>query len=211
MTLFTGAERPGGVLAELVDQGRLAGEILDTLLNQLTAAGVEIVAGNPPAELRPAPLREACVPAEAGPAWLPDLERAADPISLEIQGRPGFFQAVNESSRSMPVVNALAAGKASAESAHRYLIGRPLSYNREFYSSSGALKRFDPTDSREPAPRKELTGEIARAGEAARQQARRCLSCGRPVEANYTCWSCLPCEIECPTGALTIHLPYQIR
>ena len=25
------------------------------------------------------------------------------------------------------------------------------------------------------------------------------------------CWYCLPCETDCPTGAVTVHIPYLVR
>ena len=47
--------------------------------------------------------------------------------------------------------------------------------------------------------------------EAAIFEAERCLSCGRPFDANQTCWYCLPCEIECPTNAIEVQIPYLLR
>ena len=48
-------------------------------------------------------------------------------------------------------------------------------------------------------------------GSSARLEAERCLSCGRAFEMYQTCWSCLPCEIECPVDALEVRMPYLIR
>lgn len=25
------------------------------------------------------------------------------------------------------------------------------------------------------------------------------------------CWYCLPCEVDCPTGAITVSIPYLLR
>jgi NAD-dependent dihydropyrimidine dehydrogenase PreA subunit len=25
------------------------------------------------------------------------------------------------------------------------------------------------------------------------------------------CWYCMPCEADCPTGAVTVHIPYLLR
>ena len=25
------------------------------------------------------------------------------------------------------------------------------------------------------------------------------------------CWYCLPCEVDCPTGAITVEIPYLLR
>jgi formate dehydrogenase major subunit len=49
------------------------------------------------------------------------------------------------------------------------------------------------------------------AQQTARDEAARCLGCGQPVEANQTCWYCLPCEIECPVNALEVRMPYLVR
>ena len=45
----------------------------------------------------------------------------------------------------------------------------------------------------------------------AKEEAERCMNCGYPAEVNQTCWSCLPCEIECPVSALEVRMPYLIR
>ena len=42
-------------------------------------------------------------------------------------------------------------------------------------------------------------------------EAKRCLSCGVPYGKHRTCWSCLPCEVECPEDALWIDIPYLMR
>ncbi|GJE43341.1 4Fe-4S dicluster domain-containing protein [Methylobacterium soli] len=25
------------------------------------------------------------------------------------------------------------------------------------------------------------------------------------------CWYCMPCEVDCPTNAVTVHIPYLLR
>lgn len=47
--------------------------------------------------------------------------------------------------------------------------------------------------------------------EIAKKQASRCFGCGRAFEKNQTCWYCLPCELECPQGALEVKIPYLVR
>jgi len=45
----------------------------------------------------------------------------------------------------------------------------------------------------------------------ARQEAKRCCSCGEPFGKYKTCWFCLPCEAECPESALWVEIPYLLR
>ena len=47
--------------------------------------------------------------------------------------------------------------------------------------------------------------------EQALLEAKRCLSCGEPYGKFRTCWSCLPCEVECPQEALYVKIPYLMR
>ena len=47
--------------------------------------------------------------------------------------------------------------------------------------------------------------------EQARAEAGRCYSCGKPFGKYRTCWFCLPCEVECPTDALWVEIPYLLR
>ena len=42
-------------------------------------------------------------------------------------------------------------------------------------------------------------------------EAERCLGCGRPFDQNQTCWYCLPCELDCPTNAIEVRIPYLLR
>jgi len=44
----------------------------------------------------------------------------------------------------------------------------------------------------------------------ARKEADRCLRCAKAIEYYNECWYCLPCEIECPTEALTLEIPFLV-
>ncbi|NQU03847.1 MAG: hypothetical protein HQ589_06850, partial [Syntrophaceae bacterium] len=55
----------------------------------------------------------------------------------------------------------------------------------------------------------ELEGGVD--AETARQEAKRCLSCGEPFGKYRTCWFCLPCEVDCPREALWVEIPYLLR
>ncbi len=46
--------------------------------------------------------------------------------------------------------------------------------------------------------------------DAARKEASRCLRCGAAFEKYEECWYCLPCEIECPTDALRVDMPFLV-
>ena len=122
------------------------------------------------------------------------------------------------------VVQAMASGKEAAISINRFLRGQSPAYGRDYYLNNGLIRDYEvPTQratgghrgevKRLPVAERGLTRETDQilTSEQARKEAERCLSCGRAFEANMTCWYCLPCEIECPTQALTVRMPYQVR
>jgi ferredoxin len=123
-------------------------------------------------------------------------------------------------SRRSRLVNELATGKTASESAHRLLSGVPLMWGRGFWETKGNVKSYAPVyEQAKHVLQKEKGSE---AGEdttilkndtkkAAVFEAERCLGCGRPFDANQTCWYCLPCEIECPTNAIEVQIPYLLR
>ena len=45
----------------------------------------------------------------------------------------------------------------------------------------------------------------------AKREADRCLRCAKAVEYYKECWYCLPCEIECPTEALLLEVPFLVN
>ena len=121
------------------------------------------------------------------------------------------------------VVEAMASGKEAAISADRFLRGLSLTYGRDYYAVNGLVNEYDVPElvvggprgevDRLPAIERSLTREtnLTLTPEAAKREAERCLSCGRPFELNRTCWYCLPCEIDCPVQALEVRMPYQVR
>lgn len=132
------------------------------------------------------------------------------------------FAAGDISTGAKSVVDAIAQGRRAAESAHRYLQGIPVGYDRDFTASCETefevnLSSADPHPGMNP---KKLKGEARRSfseiegspepGQAL-AEARRCLSCGESYGKFRTCWSCLPCEVECPEKALRIEIPYLMR
>jgi NADPH-dependent glutamate synthase beta subunit-like oxidoreductase len=147
----------------------------------------------------------------------------ADPQTL--QCRPGYkiFACGDCTTGSRSVVEAMASGKEAAISADRFLRGDGLRWGRGFWSGpnirdyetvreravGGARGRLSTLSVAERTP----TSEVERIliPEQAKKEAERCLSCGRAAEINRTCWYCLPCEIECPTQALQVRIPYLVR
>jgi NADPH-dependent glutamate synthase beta subunit-like oxidoreductase len=121
------------------------------------------------------------------------------------------------------VVDALAAGKEAAISIDRFLRGDGLRWGRGFWNTAYrkeylALPQRADSQPRLRVPRvtpseRRLTSEVEQifSQTDAVKEAARCMSCGRAFELNNTCWSCLPCEIECPTQALEVKMPYLLR
>ena len=146
---------------------------------------------------------------------------SADARTLET-AVPGVFAAGDVVSGPSSVVQAMASGRAAAESADRYIRGEDLRFGRSY---PGPVLTDFPirTDKAAPIPRqswrrlapagrigmRETNAAIdeSRAGE----ESLRCLSCGVPVAYHDTCWYCLPCEVSCPEQALRLEVPYLIR
>jgi NADPH-dependent glutamate synthase beta subunit-like oxidoreductase len=147
----------------------------------------------------------------------------ADPQTLQCPSRSKVFACGDCSTGSKSVVEAMASGREAGLSADRFLRGEGLRWGRGFWSGpyirdyesdreraeGGPRGRLDKAEAAE----RTLTTEIERVltPEQATREAERCLSCGRAAEINRTCWYCLPCEIECPTSALEVRMPYLVR
>jgi len=120
------------------------------------------------------------------------------------------------------VADAMAQGREAAISVERYLQKIPLEFDRdplascdlEFdvdLSQAEAIPRVIACkmEGKERASFAELEKGITK--EQALTEAKRCLSCGEPYGKFRTCWSCLPCEVECPQEALYVKIPYLMR
>ncbi len=57
----------------------------------------------------------------------------------------------------------------------------------------------------------ELPGDVDLTEEEACRAAAPCLRCAQPVDYYDECWYCLPCEVECPTNALILEIPFLVR
>jgi hypothetical protein len=117
----------------------------------------------------------------------------------------------------------MAQGREAAISINRLLQGETLRWGRAYGDGIGITDFAIDRTGAIARPRKMLRrveirarnsaaeAEQALSAEEAREEAERCLNCGRPGEVNQTCWYCLPCEIECPVDALEVRLPYLVR
>lgn len=148
--------------------------------------------------------------------------------SADKAGQVLLFAAGDSSDGPGAVVDALASGKEAARRVQAFLDGAVLSSGRtrfdDDWAARGMVRDYESLPERArggarcPRPRipvdaRSLSAEVERtfSDEEARREAERCLACGRSFEANQTCWFCLPCEIECPTEALAVQMPYQVR
>ncbi|MCK5516425.1 MAG: hypothetical protein KAI39_06080, partial [Desulfobulbaceae bacterium] len=150
-----------------------------------------------------------------------DSLTTVDPVTFQTS-IDKFFAAGDFVSGPSSIVSAMATGKEAAESINRFLANLPLAYGR---SASAAVqtkfevdRSFGSPDRRMDLPHYQFRGkddfheiETGVIREAARREAKRCHSCGIPFGRYRTCWFCLPCEVECPTGALWVDIPYLLR
>ncbi len=136
---------------------------------------------------------------------------------------PGVFAAGDMTSGPTSVVEAMASGRRAAASIDRFIQGKPLTLARVLRPGEPLKAEVDfrlaRRHPRAAVPRLPLaqrrtsfeTVEAAYDGNIARREADRCLRCGKAVEYYGECWYCLPCEVECPTKALTLEIPYLVR
>jgi NADPH-dependent glutamate synthase beta subunit-like oxidoreductase len=149
---------------------------------------------------------------------------AYDEITRQTRQNPKVFACGDCAQGPSSVVEAFASGKRAAESAGRYLRGENLSYEHDYYLANGLVTEYQALPERAvggprqnasllPLEKRGLNEEteLGLSQAEAKREAERCLNCGRPFEFNMTCWYCLPCEIECPSQALYVRMPYQVR
>lgn len=149
------------------------------------------------------------------------MDLQADRLTLQTE-KPKVFLAGDCYTGPSSVVRAMASGRQAAESVDRMFASENLRYNRAY---SGPVVTDFPIDTKrgcdgeriDPTVRsfsgngdfKEL--EESYSEENARQEAKRCYSCGAPFGMFRNCWFCLPCEVECPKDALWVDIPYLLR
>ena len=145
----------------------------------------------------------------------------ADPDTLQTKTEK-IFVAGDLIDGPSSVVQAMASGRKAAESVKRFLNQEPLRYGRS--TRAGVVtdfevdKSFGTTEKRMTLPHYRFQGkndfaeiETGVSQDAARNEASRCHSCGLPYGKFRTCWFCLPCEVECPTDAIWVEIPYLLR
>ena len=133
-----------------------------------------------------------------------------------------IFMAGDVLSGPASVVESMAKGREAAESVSRFLKGEHLKFGRRYEgpietdfeidtSTADGAKRLTISQytCRGKGDFTELEGGVD--AETARQEAKRCLSCGEPFGKYRTCWFCLPCEVDCPHEALWVEIPYLLR
>ncbi|MGD8563425.1 MAG: FAD-dependent oxidoreductase [Desulfarculaceae bacterium] len=161
--------------------------------------------------------------------WLAGLQDeasgrlAASGLTLQSPRAEDLFVCGDVHSGPSSAVEAMASGRRAAVSAGRYMAGEGLRWGRDPLGDI-SVQEFQPNPEvgspdtrlepgRLPPKERSLVKEVESAftEDQAVQEARRCLSCGRAFEANQACWFCLPCEIDCPTQALEVRMPYLLR
>jgi ferredoxin len=134
----------------------------------------------------------------------------------------GVFAAGDMVSGPSSVVEAMASGRKAAVSIDRYVRGQDVTLERIREAPKLLADQVDLARARrypralmpqiEIEMRKRSFALIHTGydGATARQEADRCLRCARAVEYYNECWYCLPCEIECPTEALRLEIPFLV-
>jgi NADPH-dependent glutamate synthase beta subunit-like oxidoreductase/NAD-dependent dihydropyrimidine dehydrogenase PreA subunit len=194
------------------EQGRFCPTLEETYSNSSSANSIVVAIGQKP-EWTNLP-KEIQSPGSFGPI--------ADPLTLQTP-RPKIFAAGDLVSGPKSVIDAMVQGREAAVSIDRFLAGETLRWGRTYWDGtcitefpidrSGAVARPRAVLPRLPVRGRDIRTEVEKTLDlkTARQEAERCLNCGRPGEFNQTCWYCLPCEIECPVEALEVRIPYLVR
>lgn len=145
----------------------------------------------------------------------------ADPMTLQSCDEKVFISGDAFSGPSS-IIHAMASGREAAESVHRFLNKEHLKFGRAYpgpietefdidtsKGSSDKRLRTEEHIAQGKGDFKEIESPVSR--EHARREASRCYSCGQPFGKFRSCWFCLPCEVECPTDALKVKIPYLLR
>lgn len=144
-----------------------------------------------------------------------------DPLTLQTKWE-NVFIAGDVRTGSSTAVDAMASGRQAATSVHRLFNKENLSYGRRYQGPIETEFAIDTSRAvkgmRVPLPWKRSGKPVdfheieqVLTDEQARKEAGRCYSCGAPFGKYRTCWFCLPCEVECPTDALWVEIPYLLR
>jgi NADPH-dependent glutamate synthase beta subunit-like oxidoreductase len=151
---------------------------------------------------------------KGNPLWV-------NPATMETRLK-GVFAAGDMVTGPSSVVEAMSSGRKAAVSIDRYVRGQDVTseqIRKEQKLLTGELdlaraRRYP----RAVMPQIDITRrknsfEVIHTGydaATARQEADRCLRCAKAIEYYNECWYCLPCEIECPTEALRLEIPFLV-
>jgi NADPH-dependent glutamate synthase beta subunit-like oxidoreductase len=143
-------------------------------------------------------------------------------VTYQLEEYDNVFVAGDFASGPATIIDSMRSGREAAISANRLLQGKHMAYGRayegavvtDFEISTGKGSNLDRT----AIPVRKFSGsgdfdeiEQTFTQEQASAEAGRCYSCGNPFGRYRTCWFCLPCEVECPTDALYVQIPYLLR
>ncbi|MEE9417986.1 MAG: FAD-dependent oxidoreductase, partial [Desulfatiglandaceae bacterium] len=144
-----------------------------------------------------------------------------DPATMETRLK-GVFAAGDMVTGQSSVVEAMASGRKTAATIDLYVRGQDLILKRIIKDQKTMTGDADLVRARRyprvPMPRIDVnrrrsTFEVIDIGYdavTARNEADRCIRCAQAIEYYNECWYCLPCEIECPTEALTLEIPFLV-
>lgn len=145
-----------------------------------------------------------------------------NPTTMETRLK-GVFAAGDMVTGPSSVVEAMASGRKAAATIDLYVRGQDVIFKRIVRDQKTMIGDADLVRARRypraAMPRIDVktrrsTFELIDTGYdavTARKEADRCLRCAKAIEYYNECWYCLPCEIECPTEALTLEIPFLVR
>ena len=228
--MFESEKEPGGVMGDYASISDDSAQAVRTLIDAVTTSGTEIKAGVAVSEFKElVDNYDAVILTYKNDEELQrilsqnDMDKAflqTDPRTFQVAGQEKLFACNDLSDSRSRLAAALAKGKTASESAHRFVSGVPLMWERGFWEAKGNVKAYAaPYAMAKRVQQEDKTFQQCEddtdlkfdSKEAAIFEAERCLGCGRPFDANQTCWYCLPCEIECPTHAIEVRIPYLLR
>ncbi len=144
-----------------------------------------------------------------------------NPATMETRLK-GVFGAGDMVTGPSSVVEAMASGRKAAVSIDRYVRGQEITLERIREEQKLFTGEVDLAQARRhpravmpqiDLNRRKNSFEVIHTGydaATAREEADRCLRCAKAVEFYNECWYCLPCEIECPTKALRLEIPFLV-
>lgn len=176
-------------LAVFDEQGRFCPALEDASSHSPSAEYIVVAIGQKPGWTN--------LPREIQSAGSPSP--IADPLTLQTR-RPKIFAAGDLVSGPKSVIEAMAQGREVAISIGRFLAGETLRWGRAYSDGTcitefpidraGAVSRSRAVLPRLPVCSRDIRREVEKTleGKGAREEAERCLNCGRPGEFNQTCW-----------------------